>query len=199
MENSIKIGKYPLQLKTNTKNITKVYGLILYTESHPHVIKALRDDDYWNALDKNSGNKVAIFAIKPKQGRMVFPNFPKGTIGMMVKIWKEPNENNELIKELGITDTKKLPMLIMFTEFNNDFHYCGYKITSKDTPNTYKSINEILVNVNQTIEKIKPENLNDSESLFREIKGNLDYVFTWKKMDKNLTFIRKIKSFFKII
>lgn len=38
------------------KNLSRIYGFILYTDCNPYVAKVLRDNDFWKALDSISGN-----------------------------------------------------------------------------------------------------------------------------------------------
>ena len=53
------------------KNLSRIYGFILYTDCNPYVAKVLRDNDFWKALDSISGNNWPIFAARPlQQGQM---------------------------------------------------------------------------------------------------------------------------------
>lgn len=37
------------------KTLSRIYGFILYTDQDPYVVKVLRDEDFWNALNSLSG------------------------------------------------------------------------------------------------------------------------------------------------
>ena len=201
----IKIGNYPIEPQICIQGeVVQVYGLILYTDSHPNIKKALRDDDYWNALDVNSGSKIAIFAVKPDVGeyyRRRIKVDPHSSVLMIPtsEVWKEPERNKELLKELGLGDTKKLPLFIIFTEINGEPFYCAYKIDGNDANTIYHSINKIVTIMKNVVERFKPENLSNMDSLFREIKGDLEYIHQWQNFFTGLDTIKKIKSYLNLI
>jgi hypothetical protein len=42
------------------------FGFIIYDETTPQYRKLLRDKDYWEALDRISGDKMMVFALSDK-------------------------------------------------------------------------------------------------------------------------------------
>lgn len=94
---------------------SRIYGFILFTERDPYVIKALRDDDFWNALNERSGPNWPIFSVRPmKPGHLEYPEEQPGTIQYLEPIWKEPNDNKEFFEFFGIESSKHLPCFVTF-------------------------------------------------------------------------------------
>ncbi|MDR3439920.1 hypothetical protein, partial [Telmatospirillum sp.] len=51
-------------------DIVNAFGLVLYTDSDPHIKKVIADDDYWAALDEISGPKAyPSGSAPPRHGR----------------------------------------------------------------------------------------------------------------------------------
>ena len=118
----------------------KTFGIIIYTDENPNIKKMLRDNDYWKALDKVSSKDFIIFSVKPKKGSMEYPNYPKGTLGMMVPIWKEPNDNEELLELFQIKSTKELPLFFIFTKYENYFLIKHTKINDDSIDTSFKQL-----------------------------------------------------------
>lgn len=57
-----------LRDKCNIESKSRIYGFILYTSSHPFVVKTLQDPAFWNALDEMSGpiDKYSPLNLKVK-------------------------------------------------------------------------------------------------------------------------------------
>ena len=100
------------------EDVLGVFGLILYTDEHPHVVKVLRDKDYWKQFAIITGDNFAIFSAKPLSGTYLYPSVPPGSMGMMVPVWNEPSQNKELLSTFHLDDTKKLPKTKFFREFS---------------------------------------------------------------------------------
>ena len=69
------------------KNLSRIFGFILYTEKDPYVAKVLRDEDFWKSLDGISGDNWPIFAVRPmEKGYYQYSGDGKNSIGFMVQI-----------------------------------------------------------------------------------------------------------------
>lgn len=197
MSNIIKLGNYNLKLANNPR-IANIYGLIIYNDANPYIKKVLRDKDFWLSLDQVSGPSFPVFTIKPKEGNFKSERDGK-SMDFLVELWNEPRENEELLNELKLDDTSELPMLLIFTSIDNEIVYAGFNIENENTDLTYKSLKNTLNSVKETISKFDFNQYNNAESLFREVTGNLDYIFTWKKVISGLDIIKKFKSYMNIV
>ncbi|HEX8673959.1 MAG TPA: hypothetical protein VF710_18825 [Longimicrobium sp.] len=172
-----------------------LFGVILYTDAHANVKKVLRDQDCWDAFDDVSGPQWAVFAIRTKQGKHGFPSFPRGTVGYMVPIWKEPRENRELIEAFELSSTEGLPSLVAFSEGDDGTVYRTVQKlddSSKDT--AYSSIKEALAEVARAVSRVRPENLHDAEGVHTAVDYAVTNAKDWKAMKRYFSTWRVVKS-----
>ncbi|NES25165.1 MAG: hypothetical protein F6K41_41240 [Symploca sp. SIO3E6] len=158
------------------------FGIVLFTEAHPHVVKALKDQEYYAALHEISGDSIAIFATMLFRGRLVYPDFPPGVVGMFVPIWQEPVQNKELLSWFDIKDSQKLPMFVLFGFENSLLYYRKHSLKDSSVQESFDSLREVLSLVATTIQ----DNANtDSKSLFRKAKWEISKL-QFKRQIKDL-------------
>ena len=156
--------------------------------------KVLKDNDFWKALDKTSGNNWAVFSIKPKKGKMETPMNESGYLSMMVAIWKEPKDNIKLLKEFNLKDTSNLPLLLIVSRNENDeILKCEFPINDSSIANAYKSLKEGLEIVSSTLSFIEPKNKNNDQ-VYMNVKGSIQHNLIWKKIHKGTTYVTWIKD-----
>lgn len=132
----------------------KTFGFIIYTEENPNIIKLLKDDDYWNALDKASGEKFYIFTVKPTQGTREYPSMNNGMMGMMVKIWKEPKDNHKLLEVFEIKSTEELPLFFIFTKVGPYLLKYSVKINEKNIDEALSQLKNLFYKIRLVSEQI---------------------------------------------
>lgn len=152
-----------------------IFGLIVYTEEHPYIIKVLRDNDYWASLNAKTKNWI-LYAIKPDDD---YSHLTKEYI----------------LPQLGINDSKELPLLVIVAiGLDRSFLQRSFQIDDKDENTAYRSIMEQVSIVTEAASRIIPE-YRSSTNVHREaIKAIESELATkkWKKMTD--AFVRLIKS-----
>lgn len=152
----MKLQPHIENVKANTETL-RVFGLILFTDRHPHMIQTLQNDNYWNQFHEITGDKFAIFSCRPKPGRYEFSGGGGGprSIGMMMQTWREPNENKELLETFHLKSTEQLPMFIVFAQLPDDtILQCPIKLTDKSDEECHarlKTVVELLSNIANNI------------------------------------------------
>ncbi len=139
--------------------LVDVYGVVLFTDAHPHVGKVLQDTAYWRASDEVSGDRWAIFSAKPKPGRTRMPRVRAGITGLMIPVWEEPSENKQLIKEFELESTQDLPTLLVFAWDQNSGEIVKVTIALDDSTveRAYNSLRENIRRVTEVFEKTDVE------------------------------------------
>ena len=131
-------------------NLTKInsqyslYSILMFTNAHPHVIKLLKDQEYYKALDEITGPEIALFYTCLIQGYYETPKLPPGRLGFLVPIWKEPSANKKLLSLFDMSDSRELPCIITFLFESGKIHYTKSKIDNQSTQETFNSIDRIL-------------------------------------------------------
>jgi hypothetical protein len=150
-----------------------LYGAILFTKSHPNIIKCLKDDDYWNALSEISGEDFPVFANTLFQGRYEMPSFKSNSIGFMVQVWKEPNQNKEILEWFSLKDSND-PVLVVFGFESETMFQATYKLSDESIQKAFESLKKPIKNTSDMLkELVFPE---DTEKLYKKIRLNEKYV-----------------------
>ncbi len=132
---------YEMSKKQHDTLITTV---LMFTDSHPHVIKVLEDKCYYKALDDISGADIAVFHTRLFAGKFVLPSPPPGTLCYMTPIWKEPAANKALLNLFDMSDSKDLPALVTFLFHNGDIYHAHSKVKDDSEQTVFNSLKEIL-------------------------------------------------------
>lgn len=175
--------------------VVEVFGVLLFTDEHPNIIKILKDNDYWRAFDELSGNKWAIFSIKPKIGTYEVPEHPPGSLGYLIPIWKEPNDNKKILETFSLENTKSLPLFLLFSEIDGDIIKLTLKINDDTEQEAYKSIKNSITLITNAVNEIKKENIKNADGVYSAMSLAVDKqknIELFKKGISIYTWIKKI-------
>lgn len=150
-----------------------LFGVLLFTEQHPFVVKCLHDSAYSSALHSLSGDHMAVFAAGMRPGSHESPESRPGTFAMMCMVWREPRENLEILGWFGLRDSRKLPLFVVFT-FEEDVLLSDCHPVNNDSPeDVFRSIEQALIAVRTSVEKVgraSPELFSDIRARMRRIR-----------------------------
>ncbi len=162
-----------LRDKCNIESKSRIYGFILYTSSHPFVVKTLQDPAFWNALDEMSGPNWPIFSVKPKSEKFSRRQRSLGTLKMMVPTSINPSDNKKVLDYFGITDKGMLPCFVAFIwDDHEQLKSIACKIASKPENAVYDSLEEI-VDIISKVEANVPEEEKTTEVVFQKVERAL--------------------------
>jgi hypothetical protein len=161
--------------KVAENSTSRIYGMILYTRKDAYVIKVLKDEDFWNSFDEISGPNWPIFTTEPlTRGHYTISNTSSDSISFMVQKWQEPNINWDILDTFGLSSSEDLPCFVAFMWDDNDnLHEAIMPIRGRGLEETYNSIKNIIEVISKAEEQILDE-YKQSESVFREVKSNLE-------------------------
>jgi len=169
--------------------------VIVYTDAHAYTKKMLKDDDFWEALDEISGSRWIVFATRMVKGHYYIPPSPPGTFAMLRMVWKEPNENKELLSTFEMASTEKLPVVVVFAQDQEGQIYKNIlSIDDSSEENAFKSIKEILSTVAVALENVTDENLQAGTNAFHAVSYSLKGHKEWQQIKKGISLAEKIKS-----
>jgi hypothetical protein len=188
------------QSRTNVHN---VFGLILFTTEHPHLIKVLRDDDYWNALHAKSGPRWPIFSIRPKEGKVVtrFPESHQGMMTFMVPIreWHEPGQNQKILEALEIENTSELPLMMVFAQGpKGEVLRVVFKITGGSAEECYESVSTAVDVVADAVKNVAEENIKNTYEVFNLMESALNQHILFQRIQQGVSFAEWVKSVFSL-
>ena len=112
------------------------------------------------------------------EGRMDFPELPKGFMGMMVPVYCEPSQNKLLYEYFDIKNGESLPLLITFTYGNNEeIFYSKHRLSDASTESAFNSLREILKEKSKLLNGFSAELKSNKERMFFEL-GFFDFANT---------------------
>ncbi len=141
-----------------TYNKYPLLGIILFTKANASLIKMLEDKAYWNSLDEISGKQIGIFSTRLFDGKSITPDPTQGVLHEMKPIWKEPNENKEILSWFGLDSSKKLPQFVVFS-FNTPDNGIHYKRLRLDDSSENRAYESVKIAIEQTVLVVKSNNV----------------------------------------
>lgn len=174
------------ELVEGEKNLSRIYGFILYTEENPYVVIVLQDDTFWNALNSISGSNWPIFAVKPfRQGKKEKMGAGAGYTGFLVETWNEPASNIPVLRDFGLKSTEELPLFVAFMwDDKDELNEVVVPIQGTDIDTTYCSLEEIVKIISRVEDAIKPE-YKKTVNVFRNVKVELESLnFKYKAIQR---------------
>lgn len=157
------------------KNLSRIYGFILYTDKDLYVRKMLADKLYWEELDKKSGARWPIFTVRQleKGHDEQIGAAPNGT-SFMVKRWIEPPTNMDVLQNFDIKSTEDLPLFVAFIWDKNDIvQSVSVSINGRSDSEVYNKVEEVVSAIARAENAVLPQ-YRQNEELFRNVKTELD-------------------------
>jgi hypothetical protein len=101
------------------KTLSRIYGFILYTDQDPYVVKVLRDEVFWNALNSISGANWPIFAVRPlRKGNYSLPSDNDSLISdETINLFKRYREIERCFKTSGVSMTPQRCMYVLYLSY----------------------------------------------------------------------------------
>ena len=156
-----------------SKSITKtsVSGIILYSKRNPYLVKALRDNDFWNSLDDISSNIWTIYAVKPKDIDESSSKNKSNKLSRMIEYGCASfSEKYPVLKDFGIDDSSDLPQFAVFLwDKEDNYHQVNIKINGNDELSIRESLKKIVETITSAIKKDSDNEL----TVFKNVKTAL--------------------------
>ncbi len=181
------------------KNLSRIYGFILYTNADGILASALKNEAYWTAFDDISGERWPIFTVRQlKRGNYSIQSNGSDGISFMTTKWYEPPINMDVLDAFDIKSTEDLPCFVAFIwDDNNDIRSITVDIKGKTEQEVYHNIVEIISAISRTEEAVEPR-LRKNVELFRNVEDTLNGLNFKCKVKTILNNIRQLKDFFSL-
>jgi len=170
-----------------------MYGVLLYTDAHPHIKKVINDDDYWKEFDEISGERWVVFSIRADQGNLKQQN-ARGNIQFFEPIWDEPAANKELIDVFELPSTEHLPLLAVFFEGRDGLYKNLIQLDDSSQQNAHNSIKRSVKTVSQALDDVLEENLGNADGVIAALELAIQHDRDWRYIENIFRIWEKIKS-----
>jgi len=178
-----------------------LFGFIVYDETTPEFRKTLRDSDYWEALDRSSGDRMMVFAMSDKtdsrtegfQGMEMLTSFSAS----------RPTKTKSYSHLMGeiFDDESRLvyPSVVFFQVFEgNIYNYRLVPLRRGKVEDSFLAVQELFSSINDVLERITPENFRNYREIYKLVKTELlrqEYtVYILNGPGKLADFIDRVKN-----
>jgi len=197
------------------------FAFIIYDSDNHTINQILVNKDYWNSLDKISGDKLSVFYINSrdsyykKRQEEIYQkelkerknNYKNGHFSYLVPLVLEPTPLDNAIDFIKNTfeleDSLETPFILFFQideENISDSFVIGLKQDRLE--DAFLELRDIIKNSITALSKVKVENISNHQEIFSLIKGGVEqgkfYEFIKKKVTSKIG-IGTIITFIKLI
>lgn len=148
------------------------FAVIIYDESIPEFTKLLRDDDYWRALDKSSGDKLFVFALRDTRPLSVY------------KMVRVPLRNSNGYKEsysalmesfFSKEESLVYPSVLFFQVREDEINdYILIPLKRNDKYKSFRSLQDLLKSIAEVLDKITPKYYGNQHEIFNLVRDELN-------------------------
>ncbi|UNC48950.1 hypothetical protein [Enterobacter huaxiensis] len=170
-----------------SKLFHNAFGVIIYTNANALMRKLIEDEHYWDALHDRSGEKWNIYCLKASKGKDEFPPMPRGSMGMMVPVWKEPRENKELLELFEINNTKDAHFVFFHFDEDKSIIFRKTLIEESSVEGMFNEVKKLIDEYTGIVEGVFPENSQEGTSMHIYAESKLS-------LDGRVKFLKKIIS-----
>jgi hypothetical protein len=150
------------------------FGIILYDESAPEFRKMLRDKDYWEALDKASGNRMVIFTLLDKEEHEAITTMEYLVAGR-ASSRDRGKSYSYLMKKLFADESLLVYPSVLFFQVVGDeiFGYRLVPLKRVDIWQSMRAVQDLFVSISGVLNNILPENFGNQKEIFNLVKQEL--------------------------
>jgi hypothetical protein len=191
-----------------------VFGVILFTTAHPYVVKVLRDNDLWAALDKITGQRWVVFAVRPDErnksekpssglvrraldyvsARIFFSNVRP--VVQPIPTWSSPQDNLKLLEKFQVSEDD-LPLLLVFTELpSKELLQMQWHFAAENEDKAFNALKTVLEKCTRAVAQVQSENIKNNEQIFNLMVNERINYRVIKGVKKGLSIFEWLKSLF---
>lgn len=159
-----------------------LFGMLLFTDAHPHIIKMLRDPDYYSALDMITGDNIALFSTMVFHGEFEYPSPPSEMFAKVLPVWKEPIQNMKVLPWFDIRESRVLPILVVFCHNDGNIYFQKHAIKAESSHDCFNNINKILSRISEVINQVKGADGINKVELFRYAQWEMRVLETEQRI-----------------
>lgn len=161
------------QEMTNDLNVLS-FGIIIYDETTPELRKILRDKDYWDALDKSSGDKLVIFSLSDEI-RQESSYEIKMLIDAPSSYQDKGKSYSKFLKKIFNNASLLVYPSVLFFQVDND-KITDYRLVPLKRNNIFestKAIQELFFAISKILNNILPQYYGNRREIFNLVREEL--------------------------
>lgn len=160
-------------MTSNELNIL-TFGIIIYDETTPEYRKLLRDKDYWEAIDKSSGDKMVIFSLSDKTEYKVSHRIEFLVAGRPSSPDKGKSYSNLMKKLFDDESLLVYPSVLFFQIFEGKIYdYRLVPLRRKNEFESVKAVQELFESISSVLNNVLPEYYGNRREICNLVKEEL--------------------------
>ena len=169
---------------------SRIYGLILYKVRHAHVVRMLRDEAFWDALDDESGPRWPIFAVRPTRERKLC-NMDRAYCLTFISLDLSLSDEDKMLQLFNLNELD-LPCMVFFIWDDDDvLQQVTCPIKGKNKDEVYECVHSVVEIVAKSENQILPQ-YRRSVNLYREVENNLKAYMLKTKITSSRHILEKL-------
>jgi hypothetical protein len=147
------------------------FAMIIYDETIPEMKKALRDKDFWKALDKTSGNRLIVFTLRDKE-EQEYQTVQRLMISMPMNSNEDYDKRYSKILKILFQDESLLayPSILFFQVVDGTISEYRLVPLSRGTQwEVFQRLQKLLGSIADVLCKVTPENYKNKREIFNLI------------------------------
>lgn len=153
--------------------IALAFAFLLHRLEDVEVVRALKDEDYWNALDEISGRFISVFVFYSTMGK---PELNDSWVSKKPKKDVRASTAQGLLQQhFSMEQSLKLPCILFF-QVRQERVVDSYMVPlSRDTIEaTFSQIREVLDTARKALAGVRYENKENAQEIFNLIRMAMD-------------------------
>jgi hypothetical protein len=152
------------------------FGFIIYDETTPQYRKLLRDKDYWEALDRISGDKMMVFALSDKvDSRLEGDNMMHMMTSFTPSRSSKTKSYSHLLNEVFANEARLVyPSVLFFQVFEgNIYNYRLVPLRGGTVEESFAAVQKLFESIAKVLDQIAPENYQNYREIYELVKDDL--------------------------
>lgn len=171
------------------------FAFILFSAKNPHIIGALQDHHYWEALDKITGRHLSVFSFVTRHGASQYGNDPRPVLRSMFQVPAVTSAQPlaRLSDYFPGMNEGHLPCILFFQVSGGsviDSFAVSLSDTSADPPATFNELAGILTVAADSVSHVTDDNAINGPEIFGLIRGA---VADWQVKQRLATIFQGIR------
>src|SRR5271157_6144751 len=145
------------------------FGFIIYDETTPEFRKILRDKDYWEALDRASGDKMMVFALSDKrETKYETDNSIQFLTAFNQSRPSKTKSYSHILNEVFRNESLLVyPSILFFQVYQGEIYDVRFvPLKRGDVWNSMHEVQKLLESIAKVLTRITPENYGNRREIF---------------------------------
>jgi hypothetical protein len=167
---------------------TLLFAVAIYDFKHAEIIKVLKDDEYWESLNRIAGSRIMAFSFHCPASQSNKSSPPRAGFDLKVK--------SLLSEHFGVVEDMPMPAILFFQIDQSEvIAYCFAKVAGETIEETFRDARSILETASLAIADVVPKNFGNRWEIFKLAENQLSQRRTGQLIASSAKSAISLKAF----